>query len=300
MKLGVSSWRYTLQMHGVVLIWGFTGVLGVLIHLPAVDLVLWRTLIATVGFAILVKLKGNFLVLRREEMIKLLSMGTLMGVHWVLFFLSARLSTVSICLAALPTTLLWTSILEPWMEKGKRLQWIEILTGVVMVLAVGIIYQVEWKYWLGFSVGILAALVAAIFTIMNKRMVERYSYDVLGFYTMGGAWLGTLFLVAMVEWEIRMPRVPERSLDWLLLIILSLLCTVFVLMLFMDCLKNLALFKINVIYNLEPVYGVLLARWILGGQEQMKVGFYIGALLILVCVGVQPWLQKKIDKEVGG
>jgi len=44
----------------------------------------------------------------------------------------------------------------------------ELLVGLVMLGAVWIIYRFEFTHWLGFTVGLVSALLAALFAVINK------------------------------------------------------------------------------------------------------------------------------------
>ena len=281
--------RDYLKLHLVIIAWGFTAILGKLIEMPPVEMMVWRTALAAAGFMLVARWQGVSLRLPRAQRRTMMLLGGLLGVHWILFFLSARLATASVCLAAMPTAMLWCSILEPWVDGTRRWRPLELVVGAVILGAVWLIYEVEFRYWLGFSVGLAAALLAAIFSVINKQVVTRCHFAVMGSYQLSGACL--VSVVAWLWFEQGQVTTPGwDDLGWLLLF--SSVCTVWAYAGYMDVLRRLSMFTVNVIYNLEPIYGILLAAAIFGQSEYMSPGFYIGAGIIIGSVILVPWLEK--------
>ncbi|WP_395747938.1 DMT family transporter [Prosthecobacter sp.] len=290
-----SNLRNYLQLHLVVLAWGLTAILGKLIQLPPVDLVLWRTAVAALCFCLLACAMGHPLCLSWRRTLAMLAVGALLGLHWVLFFWSARLATASVCLAAMPTGMLWASLIEPLIDGSRRWRPAELLVGVVMVGAVWLIYQVEFRYWLGFSVAIGAAVLAAFFATLSKQLVARdIHWSVMGCYQMAGACLAALLARPVLEVGV-LPVVPDGvSAVWLG--VLALVCTVAAYAGFMDALRRVSVFTVNVVYNMEPVYGILLAAFVFGRAEVMSAGFYFGAGIIIAVVLAVPWVRRWAER----
>ena len=284
-----SGVRDYLQIHVVVLAWGFTAILGRWIKLEPVDLVVWRAGLAAIGFALAAWLWGVKLRCPPRQALGLMAVGLLLGWHWVLFFLSARLSTVSVCLAAMPTAMLWCSLIEPWIDGTRRWPKGELLIGTIMVGAVWLIYQVEFTHWLGFTVALVAAVLAALFAVFTKQWVARSPGLTIGFYQMSGAMLGVLLGLPLLQSAA--PAWPSGA-DWGWLLILAWGCTVATYLGYTDVLRRVSVFTVNVIYNLEPVYGILLALLIFGDAEKMSPGFYAGAAIIIGIVLALPWLRR--------
>lgn len=281
-----------LTLHLVILVWAFTAVLGKLISLPALDMVVWRTALAAAGFFALAGILRSPLRMSWADAGKLLGIGALLGVHWVTFFLSARLATASVSLAAMPTLMIWCSLIEPLVNGSRRWSRVELIVGVVTVGAVWLIYAVETRYWLGFSVGLFSALLAALYAVTNKQVVTRFRFATLCAYEMVGASLATWALLPPVtgRWA---PLEPDsRDLGWLILLAFG--CTVLPYAAFVRVMRQLPVFTINVVYNLEPLYGIILAALIFGAAEQMTPGFYAGAAIIVASVVMIPWLQTRV------
>lgn len=286
--------RDYLKLHLVIVAWGFTAVLGKLITLPPVEVVVWRTALAALGFAIVAQRCKASLNISNPEKRWMLILGGLLGLHWILFFLSARLATASVSLAAMPTAMLWCSILEPWIDGTKRWRPLELIIGIIMVAAVWMIYEVELRFSIGFSVGLLAALIAAIFAVFNKQQVAHTHYAVMGTYQMIGA-----LIVSIIGWQWMTPglvMLPSwENILWLAL--LSSICTVWAYAGYMEVLKRMSVFTVNVMYNMEPIYGILLAALVFGSQEYMSRGFYLGAAIIVGSVFMVPFLTRITQKN---
>lgn len=288
-----TAFRDYLQLHLVVLAWGLTAILGKLIHLPPVDVVLARTALAACGFALVAgNARLGACALPRG---KLMGVGAVLGLHWILFFWAARLSTASVCLAALPTAMLWSSLIEPWIDGTKKWRPAELVVGCVMVGAVWLIYKFELRYWVGFSVAIACALLAALFATLSKQQVTRNTHwSVISFYQMIGAFAAAVLCRPLLENGL-LPELPDwRSALWLL--VLALVCTVGAYGGFIDVLSRVSVFTVNLIYNMEPVYGIVLAALVFGRSEFMSGGFYLGAGIIVTVVLAVPWVRRWVEK----
>jgi drug/metabolite transporter (DMT)-like permease len=283
--------RDYVQIHLVVLAWGFTAILGRWIDLPPVGLVIWRSGLAALGFAGVALVTGAALRGDKRRVLALMGTGFLLGWHWVLFFLSARLATVSVSLAAMPTAMLWCSMIEPLVDGTRRWRWGELLVGMVMVGAVWLIYQVEFNHWLGLTVGLTAALLAALYSVLTKQVVVRWPGATIGFYQMTGALLGVLLGLPLMG-GVATAGLPSGG-DWPWLLVLAWVCTVGAYLGYLDALRRVSVFTVNVIYNLEPVYGIVLALAFFGEAEKMSAGFYLGAAVIVGVVLALPWVRRK-------
>ncbi|MCX6839744.1 MAG: EamA family transporter [Verrucomicrobia bacterium] len=287
--------RDYLQLHLVVLAWGLTAILGKLILLSPVDVVLWRTLLAALGFAVITRLLGHRLTISTRTAAAMLGVGILLGLHWILFFWSARLATASVCLAAMPTAMLWCTLIEPLIDGTRRWRLSELVVGMIMVGAVWLIYEFEFRYWLGFSVSIASAVFAAFFATFSKQQVAGAAHwSVIGAYQMTGAFIAALLCRPFLERGL-LPMLPDAaSAFWV--IVLALVCTVAAYAGFMDVLRRVSVFTVNVVYNMEPVYGILLAALVFGQAEFMSGGFYIGAAIIIAIVLTLPWIRRWVEK----
>jgi drug/metabolite transporter (DMT)-like permease len=282
-----------LILHFIVLIWGFTAILGLLISLPSLELVFYRTLIASIGVAALIYFKKESLVVPFPQLVKILGVGVLISLHWISFFWSARLSTASVCLAGMATTSLWTAFIEPLVNRT-RIKWYEVVLGIVVISGLLVIFQFESGYWLGLSVALVSAFLAALFSVLNGRLSQRHTPYQITFYEMLAASLFALLLLPFYTELMTEGNAIQwvwTGLDWLWLLILGVICTVYPFSVTVELMKRLPVFSINLTMNLEPVYGIVLAVLILGESEKMTTQFYFGTLIILISVLIYPVLN---------
>ena len=288
-----------LKLHFIVLLWGFTAILGKLITVPPVELVFWRTLLASTGLAGLLARRRSGRVAPRE-LLKLLGVGALVAAHWITFFLAARLSSVSVCLAGLATLALWTSLLEPLLL-WRRVRPYEVGLGLLAMLGLYLISQAEFNQLTGLLVAVVSAGLSALFSVLNSQLVKRHAPLRLTLNEMAGACLSiSLFFPVYSRYFTQGVglRLAWHGLDWLWLLLLAGACTVYAFSTSVELMKRLSAFVVNLTINLEPVYGIVLAQALFVlrvpgfGQEKMSGGFYAGTVLILASVLVHPLLNR--------
>jgi drug/metabolite transporter (DMT)-like permease len=294
--MATSPFKDYLLLHFIVLIWGVTSILGLLISLPSLELVLYRTLLAAIGVAVLMGIRKESLRVAPMDLLKIIGVGVLISLHWIFFFWSAKVSTASVCLAGMATTSLWTSFLDPLINK-KRIKPFEVALGLLVISGLLVIFQFENGYWLGLFMALAAAFLSALFSILNGRLTFRYSPYQITFYEMAAASLVALLFLPLysyidgtaIQWT-------WKGLDWFWILILAGICTVYAFSVSVELMKRLSVFSINLTINLEPVYGILLAVLIFGEKEKMTQQFYLGTGIIFISVLIYPVLnywQKK-------
>ncbi|MFC2126160.1 DMT family transporter [Bacteroidota bacterium] len=283
-----------LHLHFLVILWGFTAILGLLISVPAVELVFLRTLVASLGLLLILNFRKTSLNVGKRNRISYLGTGIIIAVHWMLFFGSARLSTASVCLAGMATTSFWTSLLEP-LSKKRRPEMLEVFLGLLVILGLYLIFRFEFNHALGLVLALASAFLAATFTVINSRLSHTGSEYVISFYELTGACLFTLMylLISYMFWEgNHVSNIHPTTMDWIYIFILALACTVYPFTASIELMKRLSAFTVNLTINLEPVYGIVLAVIIFGDREKMSSGFYGGAILILISVIFYPIIKK--------
>jgi drug/metabolite transporter (DMT)-like permease len=297
----MATTRDFLKLHFLVFLWGFTAILGKLITIPAVEMVFYRTLLAALGMGIVILVMNNTFKVSSTDLWKLLATGLIVALHWLSFFISGRISNPSTSLVGFATCSLWAAFLEP-LAKGNRIQIREVALGVVVLIGLYIIFSFNFQYPLGLLFGILSGLTAALFGVINSKMVARVSSYTITFYEMVGASLGIVlfFPVYQTTWAIdeKLDLAPT-GLDWIYLAVLAFVCTVYAYAVAINLTKKLSVFFIQLTLNLEPVYGIILALLIFGQEEVMGWNFYLGTLVILSAVLAYPYLKKKNNSISG-
>jgi drug/metabolite transporter (DMT)-like permease len=281
-----------LQLHFIVLIWGFTAILGKLITIPALELVFYRTLLASGLLAMLLYFQHQSFRLNYWDFWVIMGTGILIAAHWILFFGAAKLNA-SVCLAGMTTATLWTSVIEPIFHQ-RKIKLFEIALGLVVIAGLYLIFRFEFNHGGALLMAIASAFLAAMFSVINSRLVTRHDHYTITFYEMLGAWLGTvLFLPIHILYlaDNQAINFLPTSLDAFYIFILAGICTVYAYSMGVKLMKKFTPFAVNLTVNLEPVYGIVLAFLIFGKEEQMTTGFYLGTLIILAAVLSYPYLK---------
>lgn len=271
--------RARLELHLAVFLWGFTAILGDWIALSALTLVFWRVLLTSVMLLPLVR-PGT---LRREVSARQLcifaGLGCIVSLHWVTFYGAVKLANASVCLIAMATTSVFSAVVEPWVV-GRRFVWAELGVGTLVLPGIWLISEgMPAGMEMGLLVGLASALLVAIFTSFNKRYVEVADPLRITFVELGAGSVFLLPLVFLVPGEVW----PSLR-DWALLLVLAAVCTVFTNWLFLRALRHVSAFAATLTVNLEPVYGMALAFFLLDDGAELGPRFYWGAGWILVVV----------------
>ena len=270
-----------LQIHACVVIWGFTAILGKLISLPAFALVWWRMLIVVAALALLPAFWRAVRVLDRRTVAIYAGIGVVVAAHWVTFYGAIKLANASVAATCMGVAPILVSIVEPWVT-GRRFEWRELAIGVAAVPGVALVVGgTPGGMRIGIVVGIVSALLVAVFGALNKRYVERADpLAVTGIELAAGtAFLTLIALLLQGGQGTHLPLPGVR--DAALLLTLSLACTLFPFALSLVALRQLSAFSAQLAISLEPVYAVLLAIVLLGEQRELGPQFYLGLAIIL-------------------
>lgn len=279
-------------LHLTVFVWGFTGILGRLISVSATHLVWYRVLIAFISLFLYFKLNKTNIKVSWPVFMKLFFTGAIVGLHWILFFESIKTATVSVALVCLSSLTLFTAILEPLIKRHK-ISKLEIFTGILIICGIYIIFKFESQYTYGIICGLLSSLCASVFTIINSRQIKNRSASVITFYELIGAWIWiSIFLLITNDFN----DMGLNSSDMIYLFLLGTVCTSVAYVTGVAVMKELSAFKVALITNLEPIYGIILAFIFFGKKEQMTIEFYIGTAIILASIFLHPIIKDKIEK----
>ncbi|MEC5158356.1 DMT family transporter [Chryseobacterium sp. MP_3.2] len=270
------------RLHLIVFLWGFTAILGKLIHTNATILVFYRMLFASVFLYVFIRFfKKESLNISRKLMIQLAVIGGFMAFHWFCFFYSIKVSNVSIALSCLSLSTLFASILEPIVFK-RKVDLSEVIMGVVIVICMGMIFKTEFQYKEGIFYGILTALFGTIFSVFNGRIFGKTSSGNIIFYEI---FSGFLILSVIYIFMGQITYLNEISYrDLALIIILASVFTAFPMLESVNLMQYISPFTLILTVNLEPVYGIILAFFIFGDSEQMSPIFYIASLIMILAI----------------
>lgn len=271
-----------LKLHFIVFIWGFTAILGALISINADALVWYRMLFAGAFLFLFIIFQKKSFIVPPKEFFKLVFVGFLIAVHWIFFFKAIHISNVSITLSVFSLGAFLAALLEP-LFYGRKVLWYEVFFGLVIIVGLGIILQVEINYLEGMMYALASIIIGVLFTLMNGKLIEKNDSSVITFYEfMAGVFFISIYF--LFENKFNAEFFTLTSNDWILLLILASVCTAYAFTASVKVMQQLSPYTIMLTTSLEPVYGIILAYFLLGGKEKMSFGFYMGALLIVVTV----------------
>ena len=279
-----------IELHIAVLLFGFTAILGDLIQLSAVVMVWWRMLITCISLLFLVKISTILHRIPRKTLLKFMGVGALVAIHWLCFFGAIKLSNASITLVCMATTSFFTACIEPLFLKQK-MKWYEVGLGIMIIPGMAlIVHSTDVTMYTGIVVGLISALLAALFATCNKILIHEADTMTITLVELLSGWL-VLCLALPFALTSGQPFWPSIT-DLFYLCILALLCTTLAYVLSLRALKYISAFAANLTVNLEPVYGILLAWIILHENKELSPNFYWGVGIIIVAVFSYPALKK--------
>ena len=277
--------RGFVQLHLSVLLAGFTGLFGRLITLNEVDIVWYRMLFTSLILLVFTSLPR----IGWRKFLQLCGCGALLGVHWMLFYGSIKASNVSIGVICFSLIGFFTALFEPLIYK-RRISGVELLFSLITVAGVLCIFSLDARYRYGITIGIASSAVCALYAICNKKASVGVRSRTVLMYQMSGGLIAVSVIIPfyLLVFPSQQPVVvvPEDTNLWFMLCH-ALFCTVGMYLLQIQALKRLSAFTVNLTYNLEPCYTIVLAFLIFGEGREINFSFYIGICLILLSVLLQ-------------
>ena len=284
-----------LHLHFLVLIAGFTAILGGLISIEAIPLVWYRMTIAGVLMFLFIKFKKMSLKVPLKAVIRFSIAGVIIALHWITFFAAIKASNISITLAMFSTGAFFASLIEPLFYKRKIIGY-EIIFGFIVIAGVVLITQTELQYLLGIALGISSALFSTLFAVLNGQFVKKYKASVISFYEFVSGVLFMSIFIAFTGDGFDASYFQLSSSDWICLFILASICTAYAFIASIHVMKHITPYTLVLTYNLEPIYGIVLAVILFPQTETMRPLFYVGAALIISTVLLNA-MFKNINKS---
>jgi drug/metabolite transporter (DMT)-like permease len=275
-----------LQLHFAVILAGFTAILGKLITLNEGLLTAYRMGLTVVILAAILFFRKQLKKLSWKNTLALFGVGAIISLHWVSFYGSIKYSNVSVSVTCLSTIGFFTSLFEP-MIRRRRVDFVEVLLGMLAIAGVYLIFNFYPEYKTGIIFGIISAMLACLFPIINKTLLNKFSPNTVTLYEMSGGFIALCFILPIYLQFFPAEYFIPTSTDWLWLLILAGVCTVYAFNLSLHALKHISAFTTNLTYNFEPVYSIILAFIIFKENKFLGPGFYFGFALILLAVSLQ-------------
>jgi drug/metabolite transporter (DMT)-like permease len=278
------------ELHFIILLWGFTPVIGKYISLQATDLVWYRLIISAISLYLYIRYKNISLKINTKQFGIIILMGFVVGLHWFFFYHAIKVSNVSIALSGFATMTLFASLLQPLLLKkpffsGDFIYGLFILTGLLVIL------NFEGFYIDGLLYGVLAAFTGAIFGVYNGKLIEKHDAESITLFEFIGAFILLSILKICID-EGDFIQILSLT-DFIALLFLSIVCTTIAFTWSIHILKHFTPFTVIITNNLEPVYGIIFSIVLFGESEKMSTGFYLGTSIILLSVFTYPIIKRK-------
>jgi drug/metabolite transporter (DMT)-like permease len=284
--------RALFELHLCVLLWGFTAILGKLITLSATQLVWWRMLLVTLALACFPRVWRALRGMTLRDVAIYAGIGCVVAVHWVGFYGAVKLANASVaatCMALAPVVV---AVIEPWIT-GARFERHNLLLGILVIPGVALVVGgLPDSMHLGFWVGVGSAMLAALFTLLNKRFLGNQDAMAVTWVELGA---GFLFLAVFTsfmapdEGAVVLPSIQDGA--WLL--VLAIFCTLIPFVVSLGTLRHLSAFTSQLAINLEPVYAIVLAVLFLGEARELTGLFFLGVAIVIAAVFGHGWLVSR-------
>jgi drug/metabolite transporter (DMT)-like permease len=288
--------RANWQIHFCVVLWGFTAILGKLISLGAMALVWWRLLLVAGALAFVPRFWRGLIGMPRKLMAIYAGIGVIVALHWLMFYGSIKLANASVAATCLALTPVFLAFIEPWLV-GRRFDVRELLSGVVAIPGVILIVGgTSTDMRLGFAVGVLGALLVAVFASLNKRYIGNSdALSVTGLEMGAGLIMVTLLAPLFASDAV---FVLPSAHDAMLLAVLAMGCTLLPFAISLAALRHVTAFSATIALNMEPLYAVVLAILLLGEQRELSPSFYFGVVIVVGAVFLHPWTSRRSAAKV--
>jgi len=281
-----QKYKYHILLHFIILLYGFTGILGKLIHQDFTTIVWYRLLFALIGLGmVLLYLKKSIKISSTKQLLGLFGIGIIVALHWITFYKSIQLSTASLGILCLSTTTLHVSWLEPLIMK-RKFSWIEFSLGLFVIAGIYFVSN-DFKAtdYDAVVYGLSSAFLAALFSSLNGLVVQKVPSTTMTFYEILMSLIFVTFIL-IVQGDFNASLFQLSTSDLLWLLFLGVGCTSFAF-----------LVTIALSINMEPVYTILLAIFILHENKLLGSQFYIGSILIVLVVIANPIIKYFLSQK---
>lgn len=284
-----------LLLHGIVFLWGFTGIIGKLLHQESFIIVWYRVLIASLGLLVYLWISKTSFSVKRTHILPVVLVGIVVALHWITFYYAIQISTASLGILCLATTTVHVVWLEPLIMKT-AFQWKKLFFSLMVVAGVAFIARdFKGDVLLATGIGLLSALLAGIFSVSNAKLSQTIPAPILSFYELTTGWVGISLYLLFTHAPKALFYLSKNDLLWLLF--LGLVCTSFAFIVAINLVKKLGAYTVSLTINLEPIYTMILAVVLLNEHKVLSIEFYVSAFLIVGALLLNAWLSRT-PKEI--
>ncbi|MCU6433670.1 DMT family transporter [Undibacterium sp. Jales W-56] len=274
-----KSLQAILALHIAVLLFGSAGVVGKVLAASSLLLVFGRTLFAALSLLPVLLVRRE---LRLRGMPKAVYLcGVLLALHWLSFFASLNVAPVAYGLIGFASFPLFVAWLEPYLFKEKRhardwLAALAVMLGMVVMVSDTRLEQIAESAALpGLLLGVLSGFSFALLALINRWQGSHMAAFNLAFYQNGVA------CVSLLPFVLFSGAASGVAMEvWWGLALLGVVFTALSHGLFMFSLRHVSTRFASLTTSLEPVYGIVLAYFVL--HETPSVRAMMGCLMVLL------------------
>ena len=279
-----------LLLHGIVFLWGFTGIIGKLLHQESFIIVWYRVFIASFGLLVYLWFTTSSFRVPKMHIARVVLVGIVVALHWITFYYAIQISTASLGILCLATTTVHVVWLEPLIMKT-AFQWKKLWFSLIVVAGVAFIARdFKGDVLMATGIGLLSALLAGIFSVSNAKLSQTIPAPILSFYELTTGWVGISLYLLITQVPAKMFYLSWSDLWWLLF--LGLVCTSFAFIVAINLVKKLGAYTVSLTINLEPIYTMILAVVLLNEHKILSIEFYVSAFLIIGALLLNAWLSR--------
>lgn len=283
-------------LHIAVLLVGFTGVFGKLITLNEVLLTWYRVFFSAIFLFLALKLLHIKHSLSLQEKFRIGKVGLLITLHWILFYGSIKYANISIGVICYSLTSFYTAIFKPIIKK-QRFKVSELLLSAITLVGISLIFHFDSSSQIGIILGVISSAIAALYTINNEQLAGKYDSKVIIYYQMIAGTIGLGVLLPIYLHYFPAAEIFPNIKNVVYLILLSLFCTIGLYVIVTEVLKKISAFTVNLTFNLEPIYSIIIAFLFFDEGKSVNYSFYLGVFFVLLSVLLQSMLSFKKAKK---
>lgn len=286
-----------IQLHIAVFLAGFTGILGRLISLNEGLIVWYRLLFTAITLWVLFVLLKKIHKIPFIDIVKVGGVGFIAAIHWVTFYGSIKYANVSVALVCFSSVGFFTALFEPLILR-QRINRAEVFLGLMTIAGIYIIFHFDTQYKTGIIIGLISAVLASLFPIFNREFLKRINVETMLTWQQTGGLITLSVLLPFYLHRFPVENFLPGTEDFMWLLVLSWFCSVIAFQFSSNALKRLSAFTVNLTFNLEPVYGILLAFIVYKENKMLSKWFYIGFAIIMIALIIHVLLITKQERKL--
>lgn len=275
-----SSINGLISLYAAIFLLAGNGYFAKEISIEVFDITAYRSILAAFALFLLLAAKRQGIRLLSPSHYPIsIGLGLLLGIHWVTFFYSMRISTVALGMTVLYTYPIITVFLERLLF-NKAIRLYDVFVAVAVLVGVGLMATAgdgfEGGNIEGVLVGLLSALCFAARNVTQQRYMRGYPAYLTIFYQVLVIGLLCLPFVKVGTMEL----VEHSWDDALKLILLGVMFTALPHTLLANSLRTISAKSVALIGCLQPVIGTVIAFILINDQPSIQV--MIGAGIVLI------------------